>query len=123
MSKLSDAIAELEAKVDERDAKIATLERQVERQKGAIEEGRAERGRLLKQLEEACGLNGTYRTHFHGFHGSAKHVANQEKALADASTPPAQVIDMPQRPGLMDRLAGIGRKRDEVNGATNGHAA
>lgn len=114
MTKLSDAVAELESNIEALTAERDMLRRQVERQKGAIEEGRGVIRSLQKENAEARELIGTFQTHFHTFHGSAKHVAEQEQALANAAAPQAQVID--QTPTLMDRLANVMRP---TNGAAH----
>lgn len=123
MSKISDTVAELESQIEAMTAERDALKRQVERQKGAIEEGRGIIHSLQKQVGELGKLCGVYEQHFHTLHGSAKHLSDQEKALAEARAEPIVELDQEPPSRLMDRLGLVKRRSDKaIAAATNGHA-
>lgn len=122
MTKLSDAVADQDAKIESLEAERDMLKRQVERQKGAIEEGRGIIHALQNQVGALAKLCGTYESHFHTLFGSSKHLSEQEKAQAAAREP---VVELDQEPParLMDRLGLVKRRSDKaIAAATNGHA-
>jgi chromosome segregation ATPase len=66
-------------------AQCEALERQVERQKGAIIENRAQLAKQEVTIQRQASLIATYENHFRSFHASAKNLDEQAKNATEAA--------------------------------------
>lgn len=119
---LSDQLGMIEAENKRLKDQVETQKTRLAQQKALIDENRAERGRLMKRIEQQAELIGTYKNHFRSFHGSADSIQTQERTLEAAATANEiveAVKDVVQPLSLKDRLTRV-MKGDATNGHANG---
>jgi predicted nucleic acid-binding Zn-ribbon protein len=122
---ISDQVAALEAERDALKSENDRLVRQVERQRGAIEEGRAERTQLLKAIEkERKQYVDTIRRQQEQLEAYGAHFKSIYRGLNDLETKRAntaekinRVSPAPSVKAMAERLAPV-----VTNGHANGHA-
>lgn len=105
---LSQQVASLENECAAQKAELERARAQVHRQEGAIREGRSERLDLLNKIDKLTARCGYLEQHFHTIHGSAEHLAREQKEIAALFHPP---VEQPtKKMSLLDQL-GLRKER------------
>jgi len=97
MSKLSDAVAAVEVETDALKLQCDVQEKQIERQRGAITEGRAEREQLRKQLSRLQTKVNGYEAYFRSLHHGLNDLNAQRKSVAEVMASPPVVATIKER--------------------------